>query len=152
MPLCHATNVVARDRRTAPFGATSPPQAKADRVCRTKNARARMGIANLFIIVGSSYWVYSTCLPTMTIEFAEKFPFFHALLSIILCLLMTNYQLKPPQNPLPYSSWQEAKEKRRKVLDTVRRRRAEVYKRFRERISGTLPEHHVRAEYALKSS
>ena len=43
---------------------------------------------------------------------------------------MTNYSLKPPDNSLPRTSWQEAKEKRKKLLEDVRRRRAERYKQF----------------------
>jgi len=58
---------------------------------------------------------------------------------------MTTYNLKPPDT-LPSFAWQEAREKRRRVLDAVRRRRVDVYKRFRERISGTPSEHHDRAE------
>jgi len=52
---------------------------------------------------------------------------------------MTAYNLKPPDT-LPSLAWQEAKEKRRRVLEAVRRRRAEAYKRLREHYSGRLPE------------
>jgi len=41
---------------------------------------------------------------------------------------MTAYNLKPPES-LPSLAWQEAKEKRKKVLATVRRQRAVMYQR-----------------------
>ncbi len=40
---------------------------------------------------------------------------------------MTNYALKPPQDPLPRLSWRETKEKRKKLLEEVRRRRRLIY-------------------------
>jgi hypothetical protein len=42
---------------------------------------------------------------------------------------MTAYNLKPPDT-LSSLAWQEAREKRRKVLATVRERRRERYKQF----------------------
>jgi len=42
---------------------------------------------------------------------------------------MTAYNLHPPET-LPSLAWQEAKEKRKKVLATVRRQRAVMYQRF----------------------
>ena len=45
---------------------------------------------------------------------------------------MSNYHLKPTIPPSLLA--QDAKEKRRKVLEAVRARRAQIYKRFRERM------------------
>src|SRR5579875_3380789 len=53
MPLCHATSVLARARRTSPSGAINPPQARADWDCSTKNASADTRIASRLIIVWS---------------------------------------------------------------------------------------------------
>lgn len=64
---------------------------------------------------------------------------------------MTAYNLTPPTT-LPSLAWQETKEKRKKVLEAVRQRRAEAYKRLRERVSGTAPQPSDRAGYASKSS
>jgi hypothetical protein len=50
---------------------------------------------------------------------------------------MTNYNLKAL---IPRSFVQEKREKRRKVLEAVWNRRKINYKRFKERISGILPE------------
>ncbi len=41
---------------------------------------------------------------------------------------MTAYNLKPPET-LPSLAWQEAKEKRKKLLAAVHRRRAVMYQR-----------------------
>ena len=46
---------------------------------------------------------------------------------------MTNYHLTPP-TILPSFTVQEAKEKRRKVLEAVRARRKIIYQRFREKM------------------
>jgi len=46
---------------------------------------------------------------------------------------MTNYHLTPP-TLLPSLAVQEAKEKRRKVLEAVRARRKIIYTRFRKKI------------------
>ena len=43
---------------------------------------------------------------------------------------MTNFHIPPPQEPLPNTAWQEKKAKRKKLLDEIRRRRAERYKQF----------------------
>jgi len=45
---------------------------------------------------------------------------------------MTNYSLKPPADSLPRSSWQEAKEKRKKQLAEVRNRRRLAYQLMRK--------------------
>src|SRR5579859_7360523 len=65
MPLCHATKVVARDRRTAPFGATSPPQANAGRAWKANSPKAiAVAIAGtrnflrIVVIVGSSFFSF----------------------------------------------------------------------------------------------
>jgi hypothetical protein len=50
---------------------------------------------------------------------------------------MTNYNLK---TIIPPSIVQEKREKRRKVLEAVWNRRKITYQRFRERMSGILPE------------
>ena len=42
---------------------------------------------------------------------------------------MTAYNLHPPET-LPSLAWQEAKDKRKKLLTAVRRRRAVMYQRF----------------------
>jgi hypothetical protein len=47
---------------------------------------------------------------------------------------MTNYHLQAPDTTQPYSRWQEKKEKRQKVLEEVRHRRAEQYKLFLSKI------------------
>ena len=46
---------------------------------------------------------------------------------------MTNYHLKPPTDPLPTLAWQEAKARRRRVLEEVRRRRRILYRKLQER-------------------
>lgn len=43
---------------------------------------------------------------------------------------MTNYHLKPPEDPQSVQEWQLRKEQRRKVLAGVRKRRAEQYRRL----------------------
>ncbi len=45
---------------------------------------------------------------------------------------MTAYNLKPMQDTLPTSAWQEAKEKRRKQLAEVRNRRRLMYDLMRK--------------------
>jgi hypothetical protein len=48
---------------------------------------------------------------------------------------MTNYHLKPPTtNSLDRSSWQEAKDKRKKQLEEVRQRRRLLYQRFSQKM------------------
>jgi len=47
---------------------------------------------------------------------------------------MTNYHLKPPVDPLPYTAWQEKKAMRKKLLDEIRRRRGERYMQFMEKL------------------
>jgi len=44
---------------------------------------------------------------------------------------MTNYQFKPPQDPLTIPAWQQAKEKRKWQLEEVRRRRL-IYQLMRK--------------------
>jgi len=46
---------------------------------------------------------------------------------------MTSYNLRPPINPLPFSSWQEAKEKRRAVLAKAAATRKANYRRFMQK-------------------
>jgi len=40
---------------------------------------------------------------------------------------MTNFQCKPPQDPLTIPAWQEAKEKRKKQLEEIRNHRRVMY-------------------------
>ncbi len=56
---------------------------------------------------------------------------------------MTNYHLKPPENSLPYSTWREAKEKRKKLLESVRQRRAERYQRILQKMRIATRRHFV---------
>jgi len=62
---------------------------------------------------------------------------FRALLSAYLFLYspqsMTAYNLKPPDTP-PSLAWQEAKEKRCKVLEAVRLKRREGYRQFMQNL------------------
>lgn len=51
---------------------------------------------------------------------------------------MTDYHQKPPQT-LPSFAWQEAKEKRKKLLEAVRQRRAGLYQRMRNRNKAVKP-------------
>jgi hypothetical protein len=46
---------------------------------------------------------------------------------------MTAYKLKP-LDTLPSLAWQEAKSKRRRVLEAVRKRRGERYKQFLQKL------------------
>ncbi len=62
---------------------------------------------------------------------------------LVYCLLrsnqpMTSYNLKPIIPPSLLA--QQKKEEHRRVLEAVRARRRENYKRFRERMSGIVPE------------
>lgn len=45
---------------------------------------------------------------------------------------MSDYTLQPSM--LPFSSFREAKEKRRKVLEAVRERRKTIYERYRKKL------------------
>ncbi len=50
---------------------------------------------------------------------------------------MSAYNLTPTN--LPFSSYTEAKEKRRKVLEAVRARRRLIYERYRKKVHNHVP-------------
>ncbi len=64
---------------------------------------------------------------------------------------MTNYHLTPP-TILPSLAIQEAKEKRRKVLEAVRARRKIIYQQFPQEDAGTEPSHDINHQLRAKQA